>query len=1105
MKTLALCFLAIATTAHAEIVAQWNFNNTNDPATSPVPSVGSGTASFVGGAAAPSSGAFPSGSGSTDPSTTNTAWNTSTYPAQGTSNKTAGVQLAVNTTGYTNLSVSFDTKDSNTGSKYTRLQYTTNGVSFMDAIVITNSTAFGTKSNSFVGVPGVDNNPNFAIRIVAEWESTAIGTTSTNYIAASTTYGTSGTIRYDMMTVWGTLFGTLNTPPTITGLTNQTTRVNQATNQSFTIGDLETPATSLVVTGASSNPLLVPNANIVVSTGGSNRTVTVTPAAGQLGTALITLTVVDAGTLTAAGSFTLTVLPANTPPILTGLGTTNTLMATPVTVPFTIGDLETPASNLNVTATSTYTTILPNSGLALGGSGSNRTVTITPAAGQTGVAVVNVQVSDGSMSTNYSFAVMVLPAPTFVFTEPFTYSDGPLIDVTGHLWNRHSGGTSEVAVAGGQAFVAEIYTEDVNAPLAGAPYTTNGTGSLYTKFKLNFAVLPAAVDPSTNVPNYFLHLKDDGGVNFRARVFVCTTNAPDGQFKLAIANATSTNYVQYPTNLDPGVDYTVVTRYDLASGISTLWVNPSAETDFSVTAVDPVNLAPITTIALRESSGIGMAAVDDLVVTTTFASALGNTNQPPVISTIGNQTTPYHTPTAAIPVTIGDAQTAAATLTLSAGSSNPALVPTNAIVFDGSDSNRNVTVTPALGQSGAAYITVVVKDGDGQTASTSFLLTVLPQNNPPTISTIPNQAGSIDTPTAAIPFTVGDLETSAGSLTLSGTSTNQTLVPNANIIFGGSGSNRTVTVTPAPGQYGTTAISVQVSDGTNTTSTTFTLRVGLLLLLADSFSYADGSVTTNSGFLWNAHSGTTGQTQVATGKLLLTSTQSEDFNAGLTNQPYAPASSAVLYAGFTVNFSALPGSQFFAHFKDNSTGFRCRVFATLTNATAGSFRLGIANNVNNVAATNPPFAQDLALNTDCRVIMRYDVASGISTLWVNPASEGDPSVTATDTPSTMTVTSFAFRQAAGIGSFSVDNLLVGASFATVLGEPVGRPSMRVARSGSALVVSWPANYAGFALETSTNIPATNWTSLGTSFPTDNGRFVNTNNSPAGTLFYRLKK
>ena len=64
-----------------------------------------------------------------------------------------------------------------------------------------------------------------------------------------------------------------------------------------------------------------------------------------------------------------------------------------------------------------------------------------------------------------------------------------------------------------------------------------------------------------------------------------------------------------------------------------------------------------------------------------------------------------------------------------------------------------------------------------------------------------------------IAFTVGDAETAAGSLTVSGSSSNPTLVPNANIVFGGSGANRTVTVTPAANQNGTATITVTVSDG----------------------------------------------------------------------------------------------------------------------------------------------------------------------------------------------------------------------------------------------------------------------------------------------------
>jgi hypothetical protein len=98
-------------------------------------------------------------------------------------------------------------------------------------------------------------------------------------------------------------------------------------------------------------------------------------------------------------------------------------------------------------------------------------------------------------------------------------------------------------------------------------------------------------------------------------------------------------------------------------------------------------------------------------------------------------------------------------------------------------------------------------------------------NTPPTISNITDRTISKNGTTGAVAFTVGDAETAAGSLTVSGGSSNTTLVPVANIFFGGSGANRTVTVTPATGQTGTAMITVTVSDGSLTAQDTFLLTV----------------------------------------------------------------------------------------------------------------------------------------------------------------------------------------------------------------------------------------------------------------------------------------
>ncbi len=195
------------------IIAQWNFNSTvpdtNVGTGVTTPSIGVGTASFVGGVTG-NSPAFATGDTSFDPAPAadNSGWNTTSYPAITSNNKTGGVRFDVSTAGKQNIAVYWSQRASNTGSKYARLQYSTNGSVFVDfPTANTISTAFDVKTNSLAVFPAVNNNPNFAFRIVAEFESTALPSGGTNaYVAAASTstYGTGGTERFDMVTVLGT-------------------------------------------------------------------------------------------------------------------------------------------------------------------------------------------------------------------------------------------------------------------------------------------------------------------------------------------------------------------------------------------------------------------------------------------------------------------------------------------------------------------------------------------------------------------------------------------------------------------------------------------------------------------------------------------------------------------------------------------------------------------------------------------------------------------------------------------------------------------------------------------------------------------------------------
>jgi hypothetical protein len=99
-------------------------------------------------------------------------------------------------------------------------------------------------------------------------------------------------------------------------------------------------------------------------------------------------------------------------------------------------------------------------------------------------------------------------------------------------------------------------------------------------------------------------------------------------------------------------------------------------------------------------------------------------------------------------------------------------------------------------------------------------------NDLPTISDVLDQVGNEDSSLGPISFTIGDTETAASELTVSGSSSNQALLPDANIVFAGSGADRTLTVIPAANRYGTAIVTLTVADDSGgTASDSFLLTV----------------------------------------------------------------------------------------------------------------------------------------------------------------------------------------------------------------------------------------------------------------------------------------
>ena len=102
-------------------------------------------------------------------------------------------------------------------------------------------------------------------------------------------------------------------------------------------------------------------------------------------------------------------------------------------VSFIVGDVESSPDSLTLTAISTNTVLAPVAGVQFGGSGSNRTVRITPGAGQFGWTVLRVRVADPdgeSSSRDFEFFVHQTNGPPIIVQQPSGLSVTPGTPVT---------------------------------------------------------------------------------------------------------------------------------------------------------------------------------------------------------------------------------------------------------------------------------------------------------------------------------------------------------------------------------------------------------------------------------------------------------------------------------------------------------------------------------------------------------------------------------------------------------------------------------------------------------------------------------------------------
>ena len=205
------------------------------------------------------------------------------------------------------------------------------------------------------------------------------------------------------------------------------------------------------------------------------------------------------------------------------------------------------------------------------------------------------------------------------------------------------------------------------------------------------------------------------------------------------------------TNLGPNPASSVVVTDALPAGFTLTtasvsqgtWISAGNSVNASLGAIANQGSATVMIQATAVAPGTwtnsaGVSSASDPNSTNNTSAVIVSINSPPTISTLTNVVIAQDSSAGPIGFVIGDAETPATSLILSAASSNTNLIDAAHIVFGGSGANPTVTLTPLPGQTGSSTITIGVSDGMAATTTASFTFTVLAVNHPAVLAVVPD-------------------------------------------------------------------------------------------------------------------------------------------------------------------------------------------------------------------------------------------------------------------------------------------------------------------------------------------------------------------------------
>jgi uncharacterized repeat protein (TIGR01451 family) len=489
-----------------------------------------------------------------------------------------------------------------------------------------------------------------------------------------------------------------------------------------------------------------------------------------------------------------------------------------------------------VTATSANTALVPNnpSNISVSGSGSTRTLSITPLANQFGTSIITVTVSDNSDQTM---------TDTFVLTVT-PVADTPSVASVGTLEDTQTG---PIAVSKNANDGAEVTYFKVTGITNGALFYSDGVTSIANNSFMQFSDVGAGLKftPATDL-------------NSSTSTFGFTIQAATGNSDAALGGSTATSTITVtPVNDAPsftkGADQTVnedagPQSVAWATAISagpadesgqtlTFQLNNPNPTLFSAgpaisssgtltyTPAPNANGSATISVVLKDNGGTANGGADTSAPPQIFTINVTPVNDAPSFTKGADQTVledagPQSVASWATAISAGPPDESGQTLNFQLNNPNPTLFSAGPAI----SSSGTLTYTPAPNANGSATISVVLKDNGGTanggvdtSAPQTFTITVTPVNDAPSFTKGADQTVNEDAGPQSVAWataiSAGPSDESGQVLTFQITNNTNPALFSAGPAISSSG---TLTYTPAANANGSAAITVVLKDNGGT-------------------------------------------------------------------------------------------------------------------------------------------------------------------------------------------------------------------------------------------------------------------------------------------------